>query len=136
MCFVSFKFFFVIDSIDYLFDDAEERCDIILKGINFISASYPKHIWKTIINCEGSQYREIFSYKLIRLLLYKALIVVLTKRHFRYKKTIGELKHRLNKISIPDFKRDIDVKYISKLPECFKNVDMHRKMVEERPRTF
>ncbi|XP_048523700.1 uncharacterized protein LOC109535092 [Dendroctonus ponderosae] len=138
MCLVSFKFFYVIDSIDYLFDNANGRCSTVLGGIDFISKTYPRHICNAINISKGSQYRDVFPYKLIRFLLYKAIIVVLSKRHFKYKATIKVLKDRLEAMSIPYLKRDIDVKYVSKLPECFQNVCMRRKMEikEKRSSTF
>lgn len=124
-----FKLFYLVESIDYLFQSWTDRYETMLRIINRITSDYPPVIHKIIMKNRGEQYKNIFSYRLIKFLCFKALIVVFQRRNFKYKEVLAQIKQTIKRFSIPKFKENIDNKYFSKLPTPFENISMRRIMM-------
>lgn len=128
MCYVAIKFFYLVDSLSYLFSNETDLTEKLLKGISFILKTHLRPIMNIIKKCRGKFCENIFTFRLLKFISLKAFIAVLRKASLRYKKVVSSLTSMTKVMKFPGLNHHLDSKYFSKLPNHFLNVSYRRRM--------
>lgn len=128
MCYVAIKFFYLVDSLRYLFSNQVDLTEKLLKGIYFILRSHLRPIINIIKKCNGKFHEDIFTFRLLKFISLKAFIAVLRKASPLYKNVVSSLTKMTKPMKFPGLNKHLDLKYVTKLPNHFSNVSYRRRM--------
>lgn len=104
--------------------------DLSLVGtiLEKVVLEYAKQVCRKIRKYRGRYYRKDVTVRLLRILAYKAFVLVFKKRNEVYKDLICQIQY-MNKLKLHFCQCNVDCAYFRELPKCFRVVKINRKAV-------
>ena len=126
MVFVAFKLDAVVQTIKHAFKDSTPMHEVVLKCIQYIIETYSRKLVYFIEKNKGFHNKHMLNFDTIRVIIIKAFYVLMHRRYCFYENVIIKLKEKLKRLKFIQTKTN--VKYFSKLPNSFKNIQMHKSL--------